>query len=67
MQSDMSQTQKITAKSDGQRQVSITAASREIGCYDISVCRNGHQSTVVTLDEQMILWLRNAITEHLAT
>lgn len=63
----MAETQKVTAKSDGQRQVSITDAHMEIGCYDISVCRNGHQSTVVTLDEQMVRWLRDAITEHLAT
>lgn len=61
----MRETQKITTKSDGKRKVSISAAHMASEGYDISVCRNGHQTTVVTMDEEMTRWLRDAIGEHL--
>lgn len=54
-----------TVKTDGKRRISIAAASMPQEGFNVSVCRNGWQTTVVTLDQEMLMWLRDAITEHL--
>ena len=62
---DPENTMKNTVKTDGNRTVEVRPAKYATEGFDVSICRNGWQSTVVTMDREMLLWLRDAITEQL--
>ena len=53
---------KETSRIDGKRTIKIVNTDYGI---DVHVCRNGFQTTIVTMDREMLLWLRDAIVEHL--
>ena len=53
-----------TVKTDGKRRIIVSDAQYAEEGFDVSVCRNGYQSTVATMDKEMLIWLRDAITEH---
>lgn len=52
-------------KTDGKRRVAISDEDYVFGGIDIKVCRNGWQTTVVTIDKEMLSWLKDVITEYL--
>ena len=54
-----------TVKTDGKRKIIVKPAHYSEEGFDVSVCINGFQSTIVTMDEEMLGWLKDAITEHL--
>lgn len=56
---------KETSRTDGKRRICIADEDYGDGCFDVKVCRNGYQVTVVTMDKEMLLWLKDAISEHL--
>jgi hypothetical protein len=51
-------------RTDGKRRVSIKPGYA-IGNVDVSVCINGHQTIVTTMDVEMLSWLSQAIDEYL--
>ena len=52
-------------RSDGKRRISVNPASMSSDDVDVTVCRNGVQSTVITMDVEMLGWLQTAISEYL--
>jgi hypothetical protein len=53
-----------TVKTDGERRIIVRDARYPEEGFDVSVCLNGYQSTIVSMDKEMLLWLKEAITEH---
>lgn len=53
----------ITKKTDGKRFVEIQPSRH--GGFDLTFCKNGFQATVVTIDKDMLVWLRDVIIEEI--
>lgn len=53
---------KDVERSDGKRTVKV---SSDGGTPEISICRNGYQTTVVAADLEMLEWLFEALDEYL--
>lgn len=56
---------KETSRTDGKRSICISDEDYDYGGFDVQVCRNGYQTTIVTMDKEMLIWLKHAIVEHL--
>ena len=61
----MTDDKKGVIKTDGKRKVTVWPAYYASEGFDVGICRNGYQTTVVTMDREMLAWLRDAITEQL--
>ena len=51
-------------RTDGKRRVSIKPGYAT-GNADVSVCLNGYQTIVTSMDVEMLSWLSHAIDEYL--
>lgn len=53
----------MITKTDGKKKLTIETAEYE-EAIELGVCRNGYQTTVVTIDFEMIDWLKDALEEY---
>lgn len=57
-------------KTDGKRRIKVADTeskfSRE-GDVDLSFCINGSQQTIISIDQAMLVWLKEAIDEYKAS
>lgn len=58
---------KNVVKTDGKKEIIVSQSRYASDELEISICRNGFQSTVVSIDEEMLQWLHDAIAEYLGS
>jgi len=51
-------------KTDGKRLISLSKDKwTEHDMFDLSICKNGWQSTTIGIDKEMVYWLHEATKE----
>jgi hypothetical protein len=51
--------------SDGKRSIIVETSDDFTDEVDIHICRNGFQTTVITVDPEMLVWVRDCCNRYI--